>query len=198
MALHQTHSDITASLTKLQLNDAAFHKDVEAQRGALLASLTEEMVETSFTRDGKSVKETLQIGQRIEAFKTMLVTKEAELTLYWAEWEKVQAKIVQLGIEVLGAEAFGGTAGHPSEKKGYRKDLEEFDMEHQIWLEEIKEEIQLVGEESVKKMTSTEKVGQHSKGLYGVEEMLIMLSAGTRRDFEERAGKFHCSGIRER
>jgi hypothetical protein len=149
------------------MHDTEFYDGVEAQRQSLLAPITEETVETNFMRDGKSVKETLQIGQRIEAFKAMLVKKEAELAHYWAEWEKVQARIVQLGIEVLGAEAFeGGNTGDPREKKGYRRDLEELDLEHQIWLEEMDEEIQLIGEDSVKKMQATEKVRLHFEGVF--------------------------------
>jgi len=146
------------------MHDTDFYNDIEAQRQSLLAPIAEETVETNFMRDGKSVKETLQIGQRIEAFKTMLAKKEAELIHYWAEWEKVQARIVQLGIEVLGAEAFeGGSAGDLREK-GYRRYMEELDLEHQIWLEEMDEEIQLIGEESVKKMQATEKVRSHLRG----------------------------------
>jgi hypothetical protein len=141
------------------MHDTDFYNDAEAQRESLLAPIAEETVETNFMRDGKSVKETLQIGQRIEAFKAVLSKKEAELVHYWAEWEKVQARIVQLGIEVLGAEAFdGGSAGDPRERKGYRREMEELDLEHQIWLEEMDKEIQLIGEESVKKIQATEKV----------------------------------------
>lgn len=151
------------------MHDTDFYNDIEAQRESLLAPITEETVETNFMRDGKSVKETLQIGQRIEAFKAMLAKKEAELAHYWAEWEKVQARIVQLGIEVLGAETFeGGSAGDSREKKGYRRDMEELDLEHQIWLEEMEEEIQLIGEESVKKMQATEKVRPHFEGAFSV------------------------------
>lgn len=151
------------------MHDKVFYNNIEAQSESILAPIAEETVETDFTRDGKSVKETFQIGQRIEAFKDLLVTKEAELALYWAEWEKVQARIVRLGIEVLGAEAFEGvSAGDPREKKGYRKALAELDLEHQIWLGEIEEEIRLIGEESIKKMHATEKVRQHLEGFYGV------------------------------
>lgn len=146
------------------MHETDFSNDIEAQRQSLLAPIAEETVETNFMRDGKSVKETLQIGQCIEAFKIMLAKKEAELVHYWAEWEKVQARIVQLGIEVLGAEAFeDGSAGDLREK-GYRRDMEELDLEHQIWLEEMDEEIQLIGEESVKKMQATEKVRPHLRG----------------------------------
>src|SRR6202034_2202199 len=120
--------------------------------------IAEETVETNFIRDGKSVKETLQIGQRVEAFKAMLAKKEAELEHYWAEWERTQARIVQLGIEVLGAEAFEGRSAGNLREKGYRRDMEDLDLEHQIWLEEMNEEIQLIGEEAVKKMQATEKV----------------------------------------
>jgi hypothetical protein len=156
------------------------------------------MVETNFTRDGKFVKETLQIGQRIEAFKALLIKKEAELALYWVEWEKVQAKIVQLGIEVLGVEAFGGSTGYPSETKGYRKDMEELDLDHEAWLEEIEEEIQLVGEEYVKKMQATEKVRSQLKGSFIIlKKVLMNRPTGTRCISEKRAGKFHCSGIRD-
>jgi hypothetical protein len=165
-------------MAKLKMHNTAFHDDAEAQCRALLAPLTEEMVETNFTRDGKSAKEILQIGQRIEAFKTMLSTKEAELELYWTEWEKIQARIVQLGIEVLGAEAFGGNAGDPREKKGYRRDMEDLDLEHQTWLEGIEEEIQLIGEESVKKIQATEKVRPHFEPEEYLHGILMKLFSG--------------------
>jgi hypothetical protein len=151
------------------MHDTDFYNDIEAQRQSLAAPIAEEIVETNFMRDGKSVKETLQIGQRIEVFKAMLAKKEAELTHYWAEWEKVQARIVQLGIEVLGAEAFeGGSAGDPREKKGYGRDMDELDLEHQNWLEEMDEEIQLIGEELVRKMRATEKVRPHFEGIFSI------------------------------
>jgi hypothetical protein len=151
------------------MHDTEFYNDVEEQRQSLLAPIAEETVETNFIRDGKSMKETFQIGQRIEAFKVLLTKTEAELTHYWAEWEKVQAKILQLGIEVLGAEAFkGGSAGDPREKRGYRRDMEELELEHQIWLEEMDEEIQLIGEESIKKLQATEKVKLYFEGALSI------------------------------
>jgi hypothetical protein len=151
------------------MHDTEFYNDVEAQRQSLLAPIAKETVETNFIRDGKSMKETFQIGQRIEAFKVLLTKTEAELTHYWAEWEKVQAKILQLGIEVLGAEAFkGGSAGDLREKRGYRRDMEELELEHQIWLEEMDEEIQLIGEESIKKLQATEKVKLYFEGALSI------------------------------
>jgi len=151
------------------MHDTDFYNDIEAQRQSLLAPIAEETVETNFICDGKSVKETLQIGQRLEVFKVLLAKKEAELTHYWTEWEKVQAKILELGIEVLGAEAFkGGSTSDPRGKKGYRKDMEELDLEHRIWLEEMDEEIQLLGEESVMKLQATEKVRQYFEGALSI------------------------------
>jgi hypothetical protein len=141
------------------MSDTAFYDVIKKQGRSLLAPLLEEVIETDFTRDGKTIKERAKIGQRIESFKALLKTKESELAHCWAEWEKVQAKIVELGIEVFGAETFkGGSAGDEREKKGYRRDMGELDLEHQIWLEEMEEEIQLIGQEALNKMIATEKV----------------------------------------
>lgn len=156
--LDQTHAEFTDSLAKLQILDTAFYDEIKKQRKCLLAPLAEDTIETTFTRDGKSITGTVKIGQRIEAFKALLAKKEAELSRCWAEWEKVQAKIVELGFEVLGADALGGTASDPREKKGYQKDREKMDLEHQIWLKEIEEEIRLIGQEALNKMMAAERV----------------------------------------
>lgn len=140
------------------MRDTAFYDDIREQGKQLLAPILEETIETCFTRNGKSVMERAKIGQRIETFKASLTKKEAELAQCWAEWEKVQSQIVELGIQVFGAEAFkGGSAGDPREKNGYRRDMEKLDLEHQIWLEEVDEEIQLISQDAINKMIATEK-----------------------------------------
>jgi hypothetical protein len=89
-----------------------------------------------------------------------LISKtESELAKCWAEWEKVQAKIVALAMEVFGAEAFeGGDANDPRAKQGYRKGMEELELGHQIWQEEMHKEIDLICQDAINNMTATEKV----------------------------------------
>jgi hypothetical protein len=142
------------------MEDSDFYNDIAEQRKELLAPLEKDVVETVFThKDGTTTAEKFQIGERIESFKAAVESKEAEIKQLWREWEKVQEQIVDLGIEVLGPEVFKeGSVIVGTEKKGYRKEMELLDKEHETWLEDMQKEINRIGQEAIDKMTAAEKV----------------------------------------
>lgn len=158
-AFKRTHAELIESLNKLHMHDTAFYNDIAEQRELLFSPLQIEQVETKFTLEGgTTMTKTFQIGQRVESYKAMLAKKEMEVRQCWVDWEKVQKKIIHLGIEVLGPEAFEEGSVHEKEKRGYSRRMELLDIEHETWLEEIEEEIKLIGQEAVEKITAAEKV----------------------------------------
>ncbi len=130
-----------------------------AQSNQLLGPLSDDIVRNTVRRNGKTTTETIHIGKQVEAFNTLVARNGAELKHSWLKWEQVQSRIIHLGLEVLGAEAFqGGNLAKETEKKGYEKDIEVLDLEAQAWLAEINEEIMLLGQESLEKMRAAERV----------------------------------------
>ena len=136
----------------------------------LSAPLGEEQIETTFTRDGKRVTEIVEIGKRIELFQKSVEKDEAKLKDYWKQWEELQDDFVELGIEVFGPEVFGKAAKEAREK-GFRREMELLDREHDARVLELTGEVEDVAEKFLEKMTESEKVCWLYGGM-GVMEML--------------------------
>jgi hypothetical protein len=132
----------------------------------LSAPLGEEKIETTFTREGKRVTEIVEIGKRIELFKKSVEKDEANLKDYWKQWENLQDDFVELGIEVFGPEVFGRAAKEAMEK-GFRREMELLDGEHDARVLELTGEVEDVAEEFLEKMRESEKVCVGCMGVMG-------------------------------
>jgi hypothetical protein len=96
----------------------------------------------------------------VEEFKVMVAKTEAELKQRWAEWEEVQKEIIQLGVDILGPEAFEQKAETPKSRSASCKaEIDELDLEHKTFLEKVRREIPSICIQALEKMEAAEKVG---------------------------------------
>lgn len=99
-----------------------------------------------------------------------------KLETLWAQWEELQNDFIELGVEVIGSEAFAG--GKEEEegdgnvvRVGYKKDMELMNFEHGARVEELAEEVEELRGETLQKAEEAEKVR-----LYGYEMGAILLT----------------------
>lgn len=132
----------------------------KAQMEVVLAPLAEDKItkKTVSKSDGKEVRETVQVGQQVEAFRKMLATEEAELKLRWKRWEEIQQELIKLGVEVLGEKATGyEKVGKLTQ--GYAAEKAVWDAEFKQQLQGPQEELEAAGKVAIEKLTESEKVG---------------------------------------
>jgi hypothetical protein len=67
--LAEVQAALLAKLWSARVKDEAFIKRISTMAETLGASVAEEQIETTFTRDGKRVTEIVDIGKRIVQFK---------------------------------------------------------------------------------------------------------------------------------
>jgi hypothetical protein len=163
----------------------AFFESVSTTTKLLTAPLDEELIETTFIREGKPVTEIVEIGKRIAQFKKSIEKSEAELKEYWKQWDDLQDEYLELGIEVFGPEAFGGAADEARET-GYKKEMEILDIEYNAAINELTSEVEKVSEQMLTKMKESEKVCT----LYeSVVRKLTSGYSGAGRQHEKRTGE---------
>lgn len=101
--------------------------------------------------------EIVEIGKRIELFKKSVEKDEAKLKGYWKQWDDLQGDLMELGMEVFGPEVFG-TAASEARDRGFKKEMELLDVEHDARVQELTAEVEDIAEEYLEKMKESEKV----------------------------------------
>lgn len=158
-----TFDDIhTAFSERLEVSkgvDDSFIQELGQATATLSASLLHERIETITSKDGKRKCEIVEIGKRLAAFKKLADKEEGKLKESWEHWEELQTEYIELGVEVFGPEVFGGAAsGLKASQKGFRREMELLDFEHNARLAEFDEEIEDTGPTFLQKMKASEKV----------------------------------------
>jgi hypothetical protein len=153
------HEEFKRKLADSRARDMAFFESISATANILTAPLAEEQIETTFTRQGKRVTEIVEIGKRMAQFRKSVETDEAKLKDFWKQWEDLQDEFIELGMEVFGPEAFGGApAGGKASDKGFKKEMELLDIEHNVKVQELNEEVETIAGQMLVKMKESEKV----------------------------------------
>jgi phosphopantothenoylcysteine decarboxylase len=102
----------------------------------------------------------VEIGNRVSTFKKFVEKEEIKLKESWKHWEDLQNEYIELGVEVFGPEVFGeAAAGLKVRQKGFQREMELLDLEHNARVAEFDEEIEDTGPKFLQKMKASEKVG---------------------------------------
>ncbi len=154
------HEQCHQELMGFKASDAKFIETVTRRVHILSAPLSAEVIQTQYRRGGKKITEIVKIGNRIGAFKKLVGEEEEKLKEYWNEWDEVQNEYIALGMEVFGPEAFGEEANSVKGKAvGFKRETELLDLEHNTRLEELSENIEDIGVQTLSKIKNSEKVG---------------------------------------
>ncbi len=182
------HKTFKERLANTRATDEAFFETVSASAATLSAPLTEELVEADFKRDGETITEIVKMGKRVTLFKKSVENEQAKLKEYWKQWDDMQNEYIALGIEVFGAKTFSEDAcGEEGSVKGYHREMELLDLEHNARVEELQEEIEEISVDILRKMKASEKV---SDAMYKYATLLtfnyriyMLLQIETKRAF---------------
>jgi len=157
---NSVHEKLLHKLAASKANDESFFERFSSVVTTLSAPLSEEQVETSFTRpDGRRVTEIVQIGKRMNLFKKSVEKDGAKLKEYWKQWEDLQNDFIELGLEVFGKEAFSeGMSKDKKREKGYLIEMELLDSEVNARIEEISGEVEDLTSMTLKALKTSEKV----------------------------------------
>jgi len=157
-SLTEAHNQFSNKLDKVAKENEDFTAKVQDTTKLLSSSISDERVETVFTRGDKRVTEILKIGERMVKFTKLLDTKERELEEYWTQWSLVQQELIELGVEVLGPESFKGDVSlRIGGRGGFKHEKHLLDVEHRVRTEEMEEDIDTLGQDMKDKMTAAEK-----------------------------------------
>ncbi|KAE9378011.1 hypothetical protein N431DRAFT_170937 [Stipitochalara longipes BDJ] len=153
-----TYAAFSERLTVSRHADGSFVRELTEAAATLSAPLVNEKIETTISKDSKRKVEIVQIGKRVATFKKFVEKEGAKLKEAWKHWEELQNEYIELGIEVFGPEVFGeDAAGLEIRQKGYKREMELLDLEHNARVEELDEEIEDVGPTMLQKMKVSEK-----------------------------------------
>lgn len=154
------HDRFTERINDLERNDKQFYDAVFRKASLLSAPLVEEKVDTLVRQnDGSSKQQEIVIGDRVAAFKAVIETEDEKLKKLWRQWDELQEEYIKLGVEVFGPVKFGGSAAEYRDLEGgYRKDMEYWELEHGVLIEEIGNEVENIGVKVLQKLRNTEKV----------------------------------------
>ena len=153
------HAGFSERLEVSKSADRAFFQELAEAAATLSAPLLNEKIETTISRDGKRKTEVVEIGKRVSAFKKFVEKEEIKLKESWKQWEDLQNEYIELGVDVFGPEVFGETAsGLKVRQKGFQRDMELLDLEHNARLGEFDDEIEDTGPKMLQKMKASEKV----------------------------------------
>lgn len=134
-------------------------------------------------KHGKEVIETMSIGERVTSFKKFIEKEEANLTGLWRQWEEIQDEYIELGVEVFGTKALGAnTSAELGRCNGSRKEIETHDSEYATAVEELNEEIEEMGQKSLKRMKTSEKVCEPYRDLRILTDISQDLDIALRKD----------------
>jgi phosphopantothenoylcysteine decarboxylase len=140
--------------------NGAFVQELAEAAATLSAPLVDEKIETTITKDGKRKVEIVEIGKRVATLKKFVEKEAAKLKEAWKHWDELQNEYIELGIEVFGPEVFGeDAAGLKIRQKGYKREMELLELEHNARVGELDEEIEEFGSKILQKMKASEKVG---------------------------------------
>jgi hypothetical protein len=159
-SIQQVQTALMEDVEKVQKHDKAFISQLKRWYGTILSPLAGDDIETEFTtNDGYKVTRTLNIVERVEAFRADLLQREAKLKHYWSEIDKVQREIEGLGIQVLGIEAFKERKMEaPKPSGGYANEVQKWGAYLKKETEELEKEIAMAGKEAVEKLAAAERV----------------------------------------
>ena len=127
-------------------------------RDELTRPLAEEKLQ--FTgKDGKPSGIVL-LGDRMKRFKKVITREEKELTALWTEWAEVQKLIAGVGVELLGSQAADLLVHQSGENAAGTGSAESGQIAQEIEKEKenLKQEIEMMGNELIEKMYTSEKV----------------------------------------
>ncbi len=101
----------------------------------------------------------------MEDFRSLVCTKKNELESLWEDWVAVQQEIIDLGMNVLGAEAFETVVAVDGDKDAGARDKSDFSKEKERLMEEYDMEsgkleaaFSAMSRDMIQKMEASEKV----------------------------------------
>ncbi|CAL3967283.1 hypothetical protein PZA11_003631 [Diplocarpon coronariae] len=150
----EIHAGFADRLATDRAEDETFFETIATSVAILTTPLYDEQIQAEMNKDGKRVFATHQVGDRVNAFKTVIKEEEAKLNDLWKQWNDVQDEYLELGAEVFGWEASG--KGEASEK-GFKKEMDLLGLEHGARVEEVEEMIEDIGPDILKKTKASEK-----------------------------------------
>ncbi|KAG4430930.1 hypothetical protein IFR05_013588 [Cadophora sp. M221] len=149
------HASFTERLATTRADDQAFFKHIDKAAKTFGSPLENETVQTSFKEGGKRVDRVFKIGDRVAIVKKDTEKDEEKLVDYWKRWDDVQNEYLELGIDIFGREAF--RIETPGQDGGFKKAMALEALEHDSRVEEVEDEIERIGTDSMKKMETCEK-----------------------------------------
>jgi phosphopantothenoylcysteine decarboxylase len=178
-----THSGFTERLDSMRADDEEFLQNAKAEAKTINGSLEDELIQTSFNKNGKVGHEIVRMGDRVATTKKLINTEEAKLVDLWKQWDNIQDEYRELGIGIFGREAFG--IEDPGREKGFYKEMALLDLEHGTRVKELEEEIESIGTDIMKKMKAAEKVWSATWRTISTDTYRNrnLLRRRTRRDF---------------
>ena len=157
-ALEQTHNNLVETVTSVQDKGRVLNTKIAEITSTMTAALETMQTQTEYKYRGKTYTENLELGKTVEKCNTTLASCKQDFKKNWTVWVRIQKQIIDLGVSVLGREAFEGYNGEIKEKMPVMKDMEMLEAEHQAKMKEFKEEIASLGAEFIEKMIAADTV----------------------------------------
>lgn len=157
-ALEQTRDELVAKVNDAQDRSQAFNTKMKDIMSRLSTSFAKEQFETEYEKHGKKHIENTQLDKTLDAHKTAREATRQELKKEWATWSKIQEKIVDLGVSVIGRESFEGYTGEMKGKTTHMEEMKLLEEEHNAKMKEFSEEISALGTELVDKLIAADTV----------------------------------------
>ena len=191
-AIDAVHTSLTNRLATASAQPDSLIKAATAFKEEKLRPLGDEQLQF-LTADG-AAQGTASLGDRMQAFKKMVVREEKALALLGKEWADVQQEIVDFAKEVLGpnaledfvkvsGSALGGQCGEQQKKLEQDVELDKKRLEN---------EVEKVSQQAVQKMLAGEKVREPLWVVhYGWKPDRSSFTLGNGRFAEEAEEEYH-------
>jgi hypothetical protein len=142
-------------------DDAAFVQSLNDAVDLLTAPLELEQVESTFSRESSHVTEVVVMRERIQAYEEHVKSHEAAMAAYWRDWEDMQDKFLQLGVEVLGKDAFAATeATDIAMTDAFIQKMERIHIDHNAMVDDLAIKMQAVEAGLMDEQRTIEEVSQ--------------------------------------
>ncbi|MCJ1403460.1 hypothetical protein MMC11_006683 [Xylographa trunciseda] len=158
-AISSTHHILLERLASTSASSANFIEEATAIRDELMKPLAQEILQFRGP-DGKPTG-TATLGDRMRTFKKRIAKEEKELETLWKEWAAIQNLIIDVGVEMLGFEAFGAIGAQPlGLLESGSRNVENIQVAQEINKEKDKlgQEIETMSVGLVERMYASEKV----------------------------------------
>ena len=107
-AISETYAELLSTLSSTVESGQVLIVDAAVRKADVFKSLDEERAQLIHTTARTPENDTVTtVGQSMRAFEALVEAERRNEEALWDEWDLVQAKIVALGLEILGPEAFG-------------------------------------------------------------------------------------------